>query len=59
MNSSQVNRRYFLGASSVAGLALTATRKSAAGQSGSSNDVIQVGVIGPGGRGTSGDEGVH
>lgn len=52
MNGSQVNRRYFLGASSMAGLALAATRKTAAGQSGSSNDVIQVGVIGPGGRGT-------
>ena len=52
MKDSQVNRRHFLGASSVAGLALTAARPTAVGQSPGANDVIQVGVIGPGGRGT-------
>ncbi len=47
-----MNRRRFLGASSAAGLALAATRQTAPGQSRSANEVIQVGVIGPGGRGT-------
>lgn len=47
-----MNRRDFLSASSAAGVALAATGQTATGQSRAANDVIQVGVIGPGGRGT-------
>ena len=47
-----MNRRHFLSASSAAGLALAAPGRADAGQSRAANDVIQVGVIGPGGRGT-------
>ena len=47
-----MNRRHFLSASSAAGLALAATKQKAVGQSRAANDLIQVGVIGPGGRGT-------
>ena len=47
-----MNRRHFLSASSAAGMALAATRHVTVGQSRGANDVIQVGVIGPGGRGT-------
>ena len=52
MEALEMNRRHFLGASSAAGLTLAAAGQTATGQSGSANDVIQVGVIGPGGRGT-------
>ena len=52
MEQLQMNRRRFLGASSAAGLTLATADQTDAGQSGSANDVIQVGVIGPGGRGT-------
>ena len=52
MDNSQMNRRRFLGTSSAAGLALAAARKTAVAQSRGPDDVIQVGVIGPGGRGT-------
>ena len=47
-----MNRRHFLSASSAAGLALAATKQKTVGQSQAVNDLIQVGVIGPGGRGT-------
>ena len=53
MEQPQMNRRRFLGASSAAGLTLATAEQTDAGQSGSANDVIQVGVIGPGGRGTT------
>ena len=52
MEDSQMNRRHFLSASSASGLALAAAGQTAVGQSRGANDVIQVGVIGPGGRGT-------
>lgn len=52
MNDSQVDRRRFLVSSSAAGLALATARGTASAQSGSKNDVIRVGVIGTGGRGT-------
>ena len=52
MEQLQMNRRRFLGASSAAGLTLATAEQTDAGQSGSASDVIQVGVIGPGGRGT-------
>ena len=52
MEELQMNRRRFLGASSTAALALSTAEQATGGQSSSANDVIQVGVIGPGGRGT-------
>ena len=52
MEDSQMNRRHFLSASSAAGLALAAAGQTAVGQSRGANDMIRVGVIGPGGRGT-------
>ena len=52
MEDSQMNRRHFLSASSAAGVALAAAGQTAVGQSRGAKDVIQVGVIGPGGRGT-------
>ena len=52
MKELQMNRRHFVGASSAAGLTLATAGQTAVGQSRGTNDVIQVGVIGPGGRGT-------
>ena len=52
MEESRMDRRRFLAASSAAGLALAGGGREAEGQGRSANDTIQVGVIGPGGRGT-------
>ena len=52
MDELRMNRRRFLGASSATALTLATAEQANAGQSRSENDVIQVGVIGPGGRGT-------
>ena len=52
MADTQMNRRHFLSGSSAVGFALASAGHTAAGQAPSANDQIQVGVIGPGGRGT-------
>ena len=52
MADTQMNRRHFLGGTSAVGFALASAGHTAAGQAPGANEQIQVGVIGPGGRGT-------